>query len=175
MQPTPAPAAQSAYETDTPLAFLNTAELLLLTTTRLWMAAFFDPEGGHRPWRQGLAAARLHAGAAQAFDEFWRVVAVAPRKQLDLRCPSCPGLGEDEGRLLHAMRAMQAGQRGLAQGLLAPWMPPAALRLARTALEIVAEAFLSVGLELPDRQAVPVDASRAFATICPDRGLALMH
>lgn len=176
MQPLPAPSAEPAYETDTPLAFLNTAELLLLTTTRLWMAHFFDPEAGHRPWRSGFAVARLEAGAAQAFDEFWRIVAVAPRKQLDLRCTACPGLGEDEGHLLQAVHALQCGQRGLAQGLLAAWMPPSALRIARSALEIVASAFASAGLTLPDRRAMPAGAAAGqLAAICPDRGLALMH
>ena len=56
-------------------------------------------------------------------------------------------------------------------------MPPAALRLARTALEIVAGAFAAAaGLVLPDRQALPAaSAARELASICPDRGLALMH
>lgn len=172
----PMPSADPAYDTDTPLAYLSTAELLLLTTTRLWMAHFFDPDAGHRPWRSGFAAANLEPCAAQAFDEFWRVVAVSPRKQLDLRCLPCPGLGEDEGRLLQAVQALQSGRRGLAQALLAPWMPPAALRLARTALEIVAGAFAAAGLVLPDRQALPAaSAARELASICPDRGLALMH
>ena len=70
----PMPSADPAYDTDTPLAYLSTAELLLLTTTRLWMAHFFDPDAGHRPWRSGFAAANLEPCAAQAFDEFWRVV-----------------------------------------------------------------------------------------------------
>ena len=177
MQPhRPPSAADPVYETDTPLAFLGTAELLLVATTRLWTAHFLDPAGEHRPWRGGLAAAGLDSSTAQAFDEFWRVVAAASRRQLDLRCPACPGLGEDEGRLLQAIQALQCARRGPAQALLASWMPPSALRLALTALEIVADTFLRAGLRLPDRQAAPATAAEgALAAICPDRGLALMH
>jgi len=166
---------EPAYETDTPLAFLGTAELLLLTTTRLWMAHFFDPQGGHRPWQGGLGAAQLDHGAAEAFDRFWRTVSVAPKKQLDLRCPACPALGEDEGVFLQAMQALQRGRPGMAHALLAPWMPPAAVRIARSALEIVAGCFLAVGLELPDRRTLPAGPRGRTAVACPDRGLALLH
>jgi hypothetical protein len=75
--------------------------------------------------------------------------------------------------LLHALFALQRGQRGLAQALLAAWMPPAALRLARSALEVVAAAFLAAGLVLRDRRAQPIGQARA--ALCPDRGLALVH
>jgi len=171
----PLPSTLPVYDTDTPLAFLGTAELLLTAATRLWMAHYFDPQGGHKPWRGGFEAAQVDLGAIFAFDEFWRTVAVAPKKQLDLRCPACPALGEDEGLFLQAVQALQNGRRGLAQALMASWMPPSALRLARTALEIVAGSFQAVGLALPDRHALPAGPRGATAIPCPDRGLALIH
>lgn len=176
-QPCPTDAAlpRPAYEADTPLERLDTAELLLVTTQRLWLANFVEPGAGHPSWSGGCRAAGLAAATAQAFDAFWRLVAAAPRRGLDLRCPRCPRLGADEGRFLQAVQALQSGQDPAARAILADWLPPAGLRLALLPLLEVAMALLDAGLALPDRLRLPALPPGSITTACPDRGLALVH
>lgn len=172
---TPPPTPDPTYETDTPLTRLQTPELFLLSSLRLWMAAFVDPAGQHPDWREGMTAAGVEHRGVPAFEGFWRILAAEPLRALDLRCPTCPGLGEDEGRFLQAVQLLQARCYDEALATLADWLPPAALRKAILPLRALARCLGEAGLTLPDRRSRPALPRGSLVGTCADRGLHLLH
>lgn len=162
------------YVAEMPLAGLKTAELLLLTTLRLWL-------GAHRrasvaDWRRGLAAAGLLEDGAADFDMTLRIL-IAGVRQLDSRPAGHPRLSADEARLLRLFGALQRGETGDAVGVLQAWLPPKPLRwLLRYARSFVG-VMAAQKLILPDRTAEepPHIALRASPGAFLDRGSILLH
>ena len=162
------------YVAEMPLAGLKTAELFLLTTLRLWLAA-------HRraqvpDWRQGLAAAGLMEDGAPDFDMTLRILIAGVRK-LDSRAAGHPRLSADEARLLRLFGALQRGETGEAVGILQAWLPSKPLRwllrYARSFVGVMATQKLILPDRMPDGQ--PQFALRASAGTFLDRGSILLH
>jgi hypothetical protein len=160
------------YVAETPLAGLKTAEVFLLTTLRLWLAAHRRAQAPD--WRRGLAAAGLMEDGAPDFDMTLRIL-VAGVRQLDSRAACHPRLSADEARLLRLFGALQRGEIGV--DILEAWLPSKPLRW----LLQYARSFLSVmaaqKLILPDRmpEAGPHCALRANLRAFQDRGYILLH
>jgi hypothetical protein len=162
------------YVAEMPLAGLKTAELLLLTTLRLWLAA-------HRrapvpDWRQGLAAAGLMEDGAPDFDMTLRIL-VAGVRTLDSRPVGHPRLSADEARLLRLFGALQRGQTGEAVGMLQAWLPSKPLRwllrYARNFVGVMAAEKLILPDRMPDGK--PQLALRIGAGAFLERGSILLH
>ncbi len=162
------------YVAEMPLAGLKTAELFLLTTVRVWLAA-------HRrapvpDWRRGLAAAGLMEDGAPDFDMTLRIL-IAGVRTLDSRPAGHPRLGADEARPLWLFGALQRGETGEAVGLLQAWLPSKPLRwLLRYARSFVG-VMAAQRLILPDRMSEdrPHFALRASPSAFLDRGSILLH
>jgi hypothetical protein len=131
-----------AYAEDAPLDRLCTAELLLVTSLRLFAAAHCEPDAGH-DWRGGLAA------AAPAFEALFGIVAITAWRPLDVRCRHCQHLGQDEARLLQIVGLLQHGRMFAARDVLAVWLPPAAARLAILPAKALAAALACDKLFVP--------------------------
>jgi hypothetical protein len=138
--------------TDGQVQGLTAAEMLALATLRMWAAPHRRPNQRHPDWRQGPQAAGLEDDAADAFDVLMRLVVRAAHRQLDVRCPQCPGLGADEVAFIEMLRAAQAHPRAADPGLAA-WLPPPAVRAARPFLAQFAAAMAARDLWLPERLA----------------------
>jgi hypothetical protein len=138
--------------TDGQVHGLVTAEMLALATLRMWAAPHRRPNQPHPDWREGPRVAGLEDDAADAFDVLMRLVVAAAHKQLDVRCPKCPGLGADEVAFLEMVRAVQAHPRAADAGL-SGWLPPPAVRAARPFLAQFAAAMAARDLWLPERLA----------------------
>lgn len=96
---------------------LSASERLVLHACRDWLVAVradADPAAALRP---PLA---MHGipDAALSVDALLGVVARAARRPIDLRCPRCEKLSEDEARLLHAAALAQRGQPEMAEDIL---------------------------------------------------------
>ena len=159
------------YAGRTPLAELQTAELFVVMSLRLWVAAHRDPTSVALGWRTGFDAAGLDDAGRDAFDALFRTVAATASRSLDVRCPRCGELGEDEGRLLQLLSLLQRRRPGEAAAILSDWMPNAARRLAFVAAQGFAVSLLEGGLAIPLRHAEAGSVVRAGA----DRGLALVQ
>ena len=171
------------YVAEMPLAGFKTAELFLLTTLRLWLAA-------HRrvqvpDWRQGLAAAGLMEDGAPDFDMTLRILAAGVRgagdafcaAYLDSRAAGHPRLSADEARLLRLFGALQRGETGDAVGILQAWLPSKPLRwLLRYARSFVGM-MATQKLILPERgtEDRPHFALRVSPGAFLDRGSILLH
>jgi hypothetical protein len=157
-----------------PLAGFKTAELLLLATLRLWLAAHRRAQAPD--WRRGLAAAGLMEDGAPDFDMTLRIL-VAGVRQLDSRPAGHPRLSGDEARLLRLFGALQHGETGEAVGILQAWLPSKPLRwLLRYAGSFVGVMAVQ-RLILPDRTVAdgPQFRLRASAGSFLDRGSILLH
>lgn len=152
---------------------LSTAELLALATARLWVAAHAGRAEAPLCWRSGLRAAGLRSDAAFAFDALFTTVAQGAVRPIAFHCPSCSRLGPDERIYLDLLALLQQGWADRAQGLLRPWLAPAAARLSLGFAEEVALALAGAGLRLPI-QGVAVDPAMGLFSLS-DQGLALIH
>ena len=162
------------YVAEMPLAGFKTAELFLLTTLRLWLAA-------HRradvpDWRQGLAAAGLMDDGVPDFDMTLRIL-IAGVRQLDSRPVGHPRLSADEARLLRLFGALQRGETGEAVAILQAWLPSKPLRwllrYARSFVGVMAAEKLILPDRMPDDR--PHFALRVSAGAFLDRGSILLH
>ena len=162
------------YVAEMPLAGFKTAELLLLTTLRLWLAAHRRADAPD--WREGLAAAGLMEDGGPDFDMTLRIL-IAGARQLDSRPAGHPRLSADEARLLRLFGALQRGETGDAVGILQAWLPSKPLRwLLRYARSFVGVMAVQK-LTLPDRKEEdrPHFALRVSAGAFLDRGSILLH
>lgn len=162
------------YVAEMPLAGFKTAELFLLTTLRLWLAA--QRRAAVPDWRQGLAAAGLAEDGAPDLDMALRIL-IAGARTLDSRETAHPRLSADEACLLRLFGALQHGDTSAAVAILQAWLPSKPLRwLMRYARSFVG-VMASQKLILPDR--IPEDrphfALRASAGAFLDRGSILLH
>ncbi|HEX6980855.1 MAG TPA: hypothetical protein VF342_16305 [Alphaproteobacteria bacterium] len=164
-----------AYAVNAPISELQTAELLIVTSLRLWATQRSKHDGRHPDWRGGLVAARLEAEQIRAFDVLLCMIAAALRRRPDVRPSHCRHLGMDEGMLLQCIGLLQRGQIGAAAQVLALWLPPTALRLAIPPAMTVATALEQSGLKVPVRHAEAATMHAVTAHGHADRGLYLVH
>jgi hypothetical protein len=139
-----------ALATNGDVRALDTAEMLALATLRMWAAPHRQPGRQHPDWREGPRLVRLEEDAMEAFDVLMRLVVAAAHRTLDVRCPNCPALGEDEVVFLEMTRAAQA-HPATADAGLAAWLPAPAVRAARPFLAQFAAAMAARELWLPAR------------------------
>ncbi len=162
------------YVAEMPLAGFKIAELFLLTTLRLWLAA--RRRATVPDWRRGLAAAGLMEDGAPDLDMTMRILTAGART-LESRETAHPRLSADEARLLRLFGALQHGDTGEAVAILQAWLPSRPLRwlmrYARSFLSVMA----SQRLILPDRtvESRPHLALRASRSAFQDRGIMLLH
>ncbi len=168
----PAYVPAPAYADNAPLSGLCTAELLLVTTLRLFAAAHCDPDGGY-DWRTGLLAAGAGCCAVPAFDALFGIVAAVPRRNLDVRCRHCPALGHDEGRLLQLVSLLQHGRMFDARDVLSDWLPAAAMRLAILPAKGLAFALARTQLLVPLRDTAMLSTHQSCQQT--HHGSALVH
>jgi hypothetical protein len=164
------------YPPNSPIAALQTAEMFLVATLRLWAAPHRNPTETHPHWHQGFEAAGLEDTGTSAFDAFFRIGAAAARRPLDVRCVRCAHLGEDEAWFLQLIGLLQRNRTREAEAILATWLPPTASRAAMPYAVIVAAAMVDHRLRVPHRPDASIDDNDHFiAERRPAPGLAVVH
>jgi hypothetical protein len=137
-----------AYAADAPVAELRTAELFVVSSLRLWVLPHTDPGGLHPDWRMGFHCAGIEDDGADAFDAMLHAIASNAVQTLDVRCPRCPRLGEDEAWLLQLAGTLQRRQLRDAVAILGGWLSPAAVRIAVECADRFAAGLAASGLHL---------------------------
>src|SRR5215510_821174 len=122
--------AEERYVADACVEELAPAELLLIATLRLFAARCRDPAGSHPDWRNGFRAAAIAECAVPAFNALFNIISVAALRPLDVRCPHCRFLGEDEAHFLRLQGLLQGLQTDAAAAILAGWLTDSAARMA---------------------------------------------
>jgi len=131
-------------------ADLSAAEAFVVTVLRLWAAPYRQPDQPHPDWRLGFAAAGAEDGCA-SFDALFLSVVARATRPLDVRCPRCPHLGEDELAFLRMVQLLQDHRWSRAETMLADWLPAEATSPALAQATLFATAIAAAGLVLPHR------------------------
>jgi hypothetical protein len=150
---------------------LDTAELVIVSTLRLWIAAVCGPlRHDTANWYDGLAAAGVTEQPAMAFHEMMEAIVAGVSGPLDFRPRPCRHLGRDESRVLDLLRLLQHNCRCEAAQLLTGWMPAASRRVTGNLALRLAEGLRQAGLILPPRS-----GKHAGATVTPGQPHAAMR
>lgn len=146
------------YPENAAMTDLITAELFATMAVRFWAARYRDPSVDGNRWLVGFAAADISDEGATAFNALMLIVATSTSRPLDIRCPTCLELGNDEASLLQMLGQLQRGCLTGAEFTLSGWMPAAAIRTALPFAATLAAAMAERGLRIPQRP--PQDALR---------------
>ncbi|HEY0283055.1 MAG TPA: hypothetical protein VGC27_10580 [Rhizomicrobium sp.] len=163
-----------AYLDDMSLSHLNTAELLLTATLRLYVLAQRGAEGECPDWRNGMLTTGVRPCAVVAFDVLVKTILGQTQQALDVRCPLCPKLGADEGRFLQMTSLLQQQRFGAAHAILGQWLPPLAQAAMMSPAVHVAFACASRGLRVPWRHG-DTEMLAYFDVPCGDPGVNFVH
>ena len=136
----------------TKVSELDCRERTIVAAVRRWVQATKDKGTDARAAiAEVLNPVRLNGGAI-ALDTILRNTSVTATRYVNVRCPACEGLADDEARLLHATSAVQRpGNEHIAFELLANWMKPAAVRLTMPAVLGLARTLVAEQHRLPLR------------------------
>lgn len=96
---------------------LNEAERLLLGAMRQWVAAFRRAERALPRLCLDMALAGVH-DAAFSVDALMGILVRTARRTVEIHCPGCASLSDDERCLLDAAALAQAGERVRAEEAL---------------------------------------------------------
>ena len=141
-------------------ADLDKGESVLLIAIRWWGESFREGEDPIPCLLQGLETAGT-ADAAFSIDGLMSIVARVARRPVDIRCPRCPRLSDDEKHLLRAASLAQNGDRDMAEKVLrTTLLSPQAAEFALGPLEGLGELFAKARLFL-SRRGLPADEEEA--------------
>jgi hypothetical protein len=168
--------AEDHYAADALVEELGAAALLLVAALRLYAAQSRDPAGDHPDWRDGFRVAAIAECAIPALNALFKIISVAALRPLDVRCPHCRFLGEDEANFLRLEGLLQRAQTDAAAAILAGWLPNSAARMAMLPAQGLANAMVRGGFIVPMWKIKPEVPQRdGLALACADRGLALLQ
>jgi hypothetical protein len=141
-------------------ADLDKGESILLIAIRLWVESFREGEDPLPALLQGLGTAGT-ADAAFSIDGLMSIVVRVARRPVDIRCPRCPHLSDDEKHLLQAASLAQNGDREMTDKVLrTTLLSPQAAEFALGPLEGLGELFAKARLFL-SRRRLPTDEQEA--------------
>ena len=140
------------------------SEQLVLWATRIWVRALKTETNAQGLLRTGFQRVRA-PGAHPALDDLVTIIAVSAQCDIDIRSTTCKSVSPDEQSLMGAIAAWQShASESVADSFLGAWMPPSAVRLARTPTAQLATALKAVGLTIryrkPNKVRAPHEASK---------------
>ena len=139
------------------------SEQLVLWATRIWVRALKTETNAQGLLRTGFQRVRAPE-ARPALDDLLTIIAVSAQCDIDVRSTTCKSVSPDEQSLMGAIAAWQShASVSVADSFLGAWMPPSAVRLARTPTAQLATALKDVGLTIryrkPNKVRAPHEAS----------------
>lgn len=154
---------------NSPICRLPGAERLVVWTMRAWVLAMRRQEDPRAAILSGLLPYDL-IDAANPFNGLMCLIGWRARFGIDVRCPSCPHLGDGEQRMIGFLAAAQGGADNTVAGVAAETFQsdavPGAVWLGRQ----VAGKFMTKGLILPMRpsigQAAMISSEIASVSSC---------
>lgn len=127
------------------------AEQLTLWALRLWAEAARTGVCRQRVLADGFALARVGA-AHPPLDALLTVINTSATCSIDVRCPACRQVSDDEHRFLGFIAQLQGGATdSRADRFVAAWLPATARRVARGLAAEVAGVLARAGLTIRPR------------------------
>lgn len=118
------------YTSDISLKKLNTAELFVVSSLRLWMLPHYDRTRDYPDWRVGFLRANIDTDGEIGFHTFCEMLAGGALEPLRVQALHCPCLGDHEAWPLRIVSLVQQDLVTAAQNILAQRCAPSAARLA---------------------------------------------
>lgn len=137
-------------ERDGPSA-LSPIETVLVWGVRQWVSAHKAKESGHEAIEAQFESHGVRDAAA-SLDAILRMTAACATRSIDVRCPCCPGLSDDEMRIVAAIGLMQWNEPTIAFELFSTWLPPTGVRMALHMAHGAAIVLARAGHSLPLRR-----------------------
>jgi hypothetical protein len=138
---------------------LKTAELLVITSLRLWVLSHFSGACDWPDWREGFIRGGMSSADAVAFHALCRIIAISALRRLDVRPLHCARLGEDEAWLLEWLALLQRDRVRDAESIVRRICPPSAVRLAIGSGRVFTRALASLRLWLTAHHPEPLAPS----------------
>jgi len=124
----------------------------MLLSMRWWVTCHQKGDDPRARLSQGLGRAGA-PDAEYSIDGLMTVVSRTAQRRVDIRCPHCPSLSDDEATLLHAARLAQEGRPDLAERYLRlHLLTDAGAAFAIGPLEGLGLLFAQAGLRLGRRR-----------------------
>ena len=136
-------------------ADLPFGEQLLVWALRLWVRGYMTQDSGDAEdlpaaLRRGFHQANLDAGYS-LLDELLSIVSVSARARIDVGCPCCVGIGDDEQLFIAVIAALQRDDFPTGRRLLGYWLTASGVRLALAPALRLARLLTRRGLALRPR------------------------
>ena len=130
---------------DPPVHDLPFAERLAIWAARVWVEAHCAGKTSCMRLDSLFQHAKLE-DCIGPFYSLFMLLAHGARRKLNIQCPCCRKLSDDERLLLVLITAHQQGQPEKADSVLRDWLQPAAVRQAAYPAQLVAHGFAEAGL-----------------------------
>lgn len=137
----------ASQETENEVAALEPASWLVLWGLRHW-ALCHRREQSAWPMLNELFGRNEVGAAAYSLNGLMQVTAMTTKRSLDVRCPACSKLSDDERLMLRAVGAAQRGDIEAARGILRDWLPETAVRMASHMVFGLADILADAGFQL---------------------------
>jgi hypothetical protein len=129
---------------------LNYPEQLTLWSIRLWSDGYRQNYSPYAILRGAYQRAKCPNGL-MALDNLLSLVISGHSRTVDIRCPCCGGISEDEWRMLQSIASVQAGDAGQVRQLMSHFLEPATVRITCSVIAGWAQALSDRSLHLPVR------------------------
>ncbi len=147
------------------VAELPKAEAVMLLAVRWWVRCLREGENPIPRLTTAMTRADVR-DAGYSVDALMNIIARTGQRPVDIRCPRCPELSEDEAVLLHAARLAQMERADLAERHLRLYLlTSSGAEFAIGPLEAIGTLFLEAGLVFGRRRRV---AATQPAWVMPD-------
>lgn len=137
----------ASQEIENEVAALEPASWLVLWGLRHW-ALCHRQEQSAWPMLNDLFGRNQVGAAAYSLNGLMQITALTTKRSLDVRCPACSKLSDDERLMLRAVCAAQRGDIEAARGILRDWLPETAVRMAFHMVFGLADILADAGFQL---------------------------
>jgi len=138
-------------------------EQLTLWSMRFWSDGFRQNYSAYETLREAYFRAKCPGGLL-SLDNFFSLVIAGHSRPVDVRCPCCAGVSNDEWRILQALALAQAGEGIQIRQLISHFLEPATVRIAEPIILQWAQQLKDSGLILPLRSSIHQVIQKNYAT-----------
>ncbi|MEH6546958.1 MAG: hypothetical protein V7701_11040 [Sneathiella sp.] len=143
---------------------LSYPEQLTLWSIRIWSDGYRQNYSPYATLREAYQHAKYSNGLI-ALDNLLSLVISGHSRTVDIRCPCCGGISDDEWRILQSIALAQAGDEVQVTQLISHFLEPATVRVAQPVIIGWAQELSDRSLHLPMRRLALRQVTPNFAAI----------
>ena len=137
-------------------------EQFLIWALRHWVRAYMTKCDVQATLHRGFYLAGI-VEAYPVMDELLSIIAVSARTRIDVGCPHCAGISDDEQLFIALIAALQRNDAATSRRLLGYWLDASGVRLAQPPATRLAQLMLLGRLALRPRTVLRSTGGRQMA------------